>query len=75
MQVVINNPSEYEKARESLFDYDESIMAAATLLEILRDLKEAELVAVVGDVLDEISASKSEVLEGVDAWEKKWGGD
>ena len=73
--MVINNPGEYERARESLFDYDEAIMAAATLLEILRDLKEAELIAVVGDVLDEISASKAEVLEGVDAWGKKWGGD
>ena len=73
--MVINNPGEYEKARESLFDYDESIMAAATLLEILRDLRETELVAVVGDVLDEISANKAEVLEGVDEWEKKWGGD
>lgn len=73
--MVINNPGEYERARESLFDYDEAIMAAATLLEILRDLKEAELVAVVGDVLDEISASKAEVLEGVDEWEKKWGGN
>lgn len=73
--MVINNPGEYEKARESLFDYDEAIMASATLLEILRDLKETELVAVVGDVLDEISANKAEVLEGVDEWEKKWGGD
>lgn len=73
--MVINSPGEYEKARENLFDYDEAIMAAATLLEILQDLKEKELSAVVGDVLDEISASKAEVLEGVDAWEKKWGGD
>lgn len=73
--MVINNPGEYERARESLFDYDEAIMAAATLLEILRDLKEAELVAVVGDVLDDISANKAEVLEGIDAWENKWGGD
>lgn len=73
--MVINNPCEYEKARESLFDYDEAIMAAATLLEILRDLKETELVAVVGDVLDDISANKAEVLEGIDAWENKWGGD
>lgn len=73
--MVINSPGEYEKAREDLFDYSEAEMAAATLLEILRDLKEAELVAVIGDVLDEISASKAEVLEGVDAWEKKWGGD
>lgn len=73
--MVINNPGEYEKARESLFDYDEAIMAAATLLEILRDLKETELVAVVGDVLDDISANKAEVLEGIDAWENKWGGD
>lgn len=73
--MVINSPGEYEKARENLFDYDEAIMAAATLLEILRDLKEAELVAMVGDLLDEISASKAEVLEGVDEWEKKWGVD
>lgn len=73
--MVINSPGEYEKARESLFDYDEAIMAAATLLEILRDLKEAALAAVVGDVLDDISSGKAEVLEGVDAWEKKWGGD
>ena len=73
--MVINSPGEYEKARENLFDYDEAIMAAATLLEILRDLKEAELVAMVGDLLDDISANKAEVLEGVDAWEKKWGGD
>lgn len=73
--MAINSPAQYEKARESLFDYDEAIMAAATLLEILRDLRETELVAVVGDVLDEISANKAEVLEGVDEWEKKWGGD
>ena len=73
--MVINNPGEYERARESLFDYDEAIMAAATLLEILRDLKEAELVAMVGDVLDDIIANKAEVLEGVNEWEKKWGGD
>ena len=73
--MVINSPDEYEKARENLFDYDEAIMAAATLLEILRDLKEAELAAVVGDLLDDISANKAEVLEGVDEWEKKWGGD
>ena len=73
--MVINSPDEYEKARENLFDYDEAIMAAAPLLEILRDLKEAELAAVVGDLLDDISANKAEVLEGVDEWEKKWGGD
>lgn len=73
--MVINSPGEYEKAREDLFDYSEAEMAAATLLEILRDLKEATLADVVGDVLDEISANKAEVLEGVDAWEKKWGGD
>ena len=73
--MVINSPGEYEKAREDLFDYSEAEMAAATLLEILRDLKEAELAAVVGDLLDDISANKAEVLEGVDEWEKKWGGD
>ena len=73
--MVINSPGEYEKARENLFDYDDAIMAPATLLEILRGLKEAELAAVVGDLLDDISANKAEVLEGVDEWEKKWGGD
>lgn len=75
MQVVINNPSEYEKAREDLFDYSEAEMAAATLLEILRDLKEATLADVVGDVLDDIHAIRADMLAGMDAWEKVWGGD
>ena len=73
--MVINSPGEYEKARESLFDYDESIMAAATLLEILRDLKETTLADVVGDVLDDIHAIRADMLAGMDTWEEVWGGD
>ena len=71
--MVINSPGEYEKAREDLFDYSEAEMAAATLLEILRDLKETTLADVVGDVLDDIHAIRADMLAGMDAWEKVWG--
>lgn len=73
--MVINSPGEYEKAREDLFDYSEAEMAAATLLEILRDLKETTLADVVGDVLDDIHAIRADMLAGMDAWEKVWGED
>ena len=73
--MVINSPGEYEKAREDLFDYSEAEMAAATLLEILRDLNETILAGVVGDVLDDIHAIRADMLAGMDAWEKVWGGD
>lgn len=73
--MVINSPGEYEKAREDLFDYSEAEMAAATLLEILRDLKETTLADVVGDVLDDIHAIRADMLVGMGAWEKVWGGD
>lgn len=73
--MVINSPGEYEKAREDLFDYSEAEMAAATLLEILRGLKETTLADVVGDVLDDIHAIRADMLAGMDAWEKVWGGD
>lgn len=73
--MVINSPAQYGKALEEVSGYVEAEMEATLLLRTLRDLRESALADVVGDVLDEISASKSEVLEGVDAWEKKWGGD
>ena len=73
--MVINSPGEYEKAREDLFDYSEAEMAAATLLEILRDLKETTLADVVGAVLDELHAIRADMLAGMDAWEKVWGED
>ena len=73
--MVINNPDEYENVREDLFDYSEAEMAAATLLEILRDLKETTLADVVGDVLDDIHAIRADMLAGMEEWEKDWGGD
>ena len=73
--MIINSPGEYEKAREDLSDYSEAEMAAATLLEILRDLKEATLADVVGDVLDDIRAIMAEMYDGINKWEKDWGGD
>lgn len=71
--MVINSPAQYEKAREDLFDYSEAEMAAATLLEILRDLKETTLADVVGDVLDDIRAIMAEMNDGINKWEKDWG--
>ena len=73
--MVINSPGEYEKAREDLFDYGEAEMAAATLLEILRDLKEATLADVVSDVLDDICAIMAEMYYGIKKWEKERGAD
>ena len=73
--MVINSPEQYEKALEEIPAYEDAETEAVSLLQTLRDLRETTLADVVGDVLDEISASKAEVLEGVDAWEKKWGGD
>ena len=73
--MVINSPAQYEKALEEASGYEEAKMEATLLLQTLRDLRETTLADVVGDVLDDIRAIMAEVLEGIDAWEKKWGGD
>ena len=50
-------------------------MEAISLLQTLRDLRESTLADVVGDVLDDIRAIITEMNEGINEWEKKWGGD
>lgn len=73
--MVINSPAQYEKALEEISGYEEAKMEATLLLRTLRDLRESALADVVSDVLDDIRAIMTEMYDGINKWEKKWGGD
>ena len=73
--MAINSPEQYEKALEEIPAYEDAEMEAISLLQTLRDLRESTLADVVGDVLDDIRAIMTEMNEGINEWEKKWGGD
>ena len=73
--MVINSPEQYEKALEEIPAYEDAEMEAISLLQTLRDLRESALADVVSDVLDDIRAIMTEMNEGINEWEKKWGGD
>lgn len=73
--MVINSPAQYEKALEEVSGYVEAKMEATLLLQTLRDLRETTLADVVSDVLDDIRAIMAEMIDGVNDWEKVWGGD
>ena len=73
--MVINSPAQYGKALEEVSGYEEAKMEATLLLQTLRDLRESALADVVSDVLDDIRAIMTEMNEGINEWEKKWGGD
>ena len=73
--MVINSPAQYRKALEEVSGYEEAKMEATLLLQTLRDLRETTLADVVGDVLDDIRTVMTEMNEGINEWEKKWGGD
>lgn len=71
--MVINSPEQYEKALEEIPAYEDAEMEAISLLQTLRDLRESALADVVGDVLDDIRAVMTEMNDGINEWEKKWG--
>lgn len=73
--MVINSPEQYEKSLEEVSGYEEAKMEATLLLRTLRDLRESTLADVVSDVLDDIRAIMAEMNDGINEWEKKWGGD
>lgn len=73
--MVINNPGEYEKSLEEVSGYEDAETEAILLLQTLRDLQETALADVVRDVLDDIRAIMAETNDGINEWEKKWGGD
>ena len=73
--MVINSPAQYEKALEEISGYVEAKMEATLLLRTLRDLRESTLADVVSDVLDDIRAIIGEMNDGINKWEKDWGGD
>ena len=73
--MVINSPAQYGKALEEISGYEEAKMEATLLLRTLRDLRESTLADVVSDVLDDIRAIMTEMNDGINEWEKKWGGD
>lgn len=73
--MVISSPAQYEKALEEISGYEDAEMEAVSLLQTLRDLRESALADVVSDVLDDIRAIMTEMNEGINEWEKKWGGD
>ena len=73
--MVINSPAQYEKALEEISGYEDAETEAISLLQTLRDLRESALADVVGDVLDDIRAIMAEMNDGVNDWEKDWGGD
>lgn len=73
--MVINSPEQYEKALEEIPAYEDAEMEAISLLQTLRDLRETTLADVVGDVLDDIRTVMAEMNDGINKWEKVWGGD
>ena len=73
--MVINSPTQYEKALEEVSGYEEAKMEAALLLQTLRDLRESTLADVVSDVLDDIRAIMAEMYDGIKEWEKERGAD
>ena len=73
--MVINSPAQYEKALEEISGYEEAKMEATLLLRTLRDLRETTLAGVVSDVLDDIRTVMAEMNDGINKWEKDWGGD
>lgn len=73
--MVINSPAQYEKALEEVSGYVEAKMEATLLLQTLRDLRESALADVVSDVLDDIRTVMAEMNDGINKWEKDWGGD
>ena len=73
--MVINSPAQYEKSLEEISGYEDAETEAVSLLQTLRDLRESTLADVVGDVLDDIRAIMAEMNDGVNDWEKDWGGD
>ena len=73
--MVINSPAQYEKALEEISGYEDAEMEAILLLQTLRVLRESALADVVSDVLDDIRAIMAEMIDGVNDWEKDWGGD
>lgn len=73
--MVINSPEQYEKALEEIPAYEDAETEAVSLLQTLRDLRESALADVVSDVLDDIRAIMAEMIDGVNDWEKDWGGD
>lgn len=73
--MVINSPTQYEKALEEISGYEDAETEAVSLLQTLRDLRESALADVVSDVLDDIRAIMTEMNDGINKWEKDWGGD
>ena len=73
--MVINSPEQYEKALEEIPAYEDAETEAVSLLQTLRDLRESALADVVSDVLDDIRAIMAEMNDGINDWEKVWGGD
>ena len=73
--MAINSPEQYEKALEEIPAYEDAEMEAISLLQTLRDLRETTLADVVSDVLGDIRAIMTEMNEGINEWEKRWGGD
>lgn len=73
--MAINSPGEYEKSLEEISGYEDAETEAISLLQTLRDLQETALADVVSDVLDDIRAIMAEMNDGINEWEKKWGGD
>ena len=73
--MVINSPAQYGKALEEVSGYEEAKMEATLLLQTLRDLRETTLADVVCDVLDDIRTVMAEMYDGINDWEKVWGGD
>ena len=73
--MAINSPEQYEKALEEIPAYEDAEMAAISLLQTLRDPRETTLADVVSDVLDDIRAIMAEMYDGINKWEKDWGGD
>lgn len=73
--MVINSPAQHEKALEEISGYEDAEMEAVSLLQTLRDLRESTLADVVGDVLDDIRTVMAEMNDGINDWERVWGGD
>ena len=73
--MAINSPEQYETALEEIPAYEDAEMEAISLLQTLRDLRETTLADVVSDVLDDIRAIMAEMYDGINKWEKDWGGD
>lgn len=73
--MVINSPMQYEKSLKEVSGYEDAEMEAISLLQTLRDLRESTLADVVGDVLDDIRTVMAEMNDGINDWERVWGGD